>query len=237
MKQAIPWRKLSVEAFVIIASILLAFAIDAWWQGRQENVLEKLYLQRLLAEVEINREIATRTIDTQRAALEASRRTFQRVKAASVTKGEEVDAIADAYRATVTLLPRFIDDVYQELLSTGNIRLVQSQELRNGIFVYQRQLRIPPRFELASLEYRNIVRGILNPDLKLEIRDCGFAENCPLSISETDAQSTFEDILSETHIDRSLSSVVEELIRAEPYLSAVLAASDDLEIEIRTAIR
>ena len=37
MKQEIPWNKFVVEAFVIVGSILLAFAIDAWWDERQER--------------------------------------------------------------------------------------------------------------------------------------------------------------------------------------------------------
>lgn len=32
--QSIAWRRLSIEATVIVASILLAFAIDAWWEER-----------------------------------------------------------------------------------------------------------------------------------------------------------------------------------------------------------
>ncbi len=35
--QKIPWKRISVEAAAIVASILLAFAIDAWWDERQEQ--------------------------------------------------------------------------------------------------------------------------------------------------------------------------------------------------------
>jgi len=29
-----PWKRIAVEAVAIVASILLAFAIDAWWENR-----------------------------------------------------------------------------------------------------------------------------------------------------------------------------------------------------------
>jgi len=32
MNQDIPWKRFSIEAIVIVFSILLAFAIDAGWQ-------------------------------------------------------------------------------------------------------------------------------------------------------------------------------------------------------------
>jgi hypothetical protein len=39
--QNIPWRRISIEAAAIVASILFAFAIDAWWDSRQEQ--DRLY--------------------------------------------------------------------------------------------------------------------------------------------------------------------------------------------------
>ena len=33
----IPWKRLTVEAAAIVVSILLAFSIDAWWDGRKDH--------------------------------------------------------------------------------------------------------------------------------------------------------------------------------------------------------
>ncbi len=48
--EKIPWKRLSVEAAAIVVSILLAFAIDAWWDDRQERVFEQEALLGLRAE-------------------------------------------------------------------------------------------------------------------------------------------------------------------------------------------
>ena len=48
--QDIPWKRLSVEAAAIVVSILLAFAIDAWWEERLERKEEAEQLVRLHAE-------------------------------------------------------------------------------------------------------------------------------------------------------------------------------------------
>jgi hypothetical protein len=44
--ERIPWKRLSVEAMAIVASILLAFAIDAWWEdlARSSDEVESLEL-------------------------------------------------------------------------------------------------------------------------------------------------------------------------------------------------
>jgi hypothetical protein len=59
MKQDIPWNKLSIEAFVIVASILLAFGIDAWWDTREQQRNEKELLSSILQNVQASREASS----------------------------------------------------------------------------------------------------------------------------------------------------------------------------------
>lgn len=49
----IPWRRIAVEGTVIVASILLAFAIDAWWNDRQQHESEQIVLQTLLDDLRV----------------------------------------------------------------------------------------------------------------------------------------------------------------------------------------
>ena len=50
MTRSIPWLRVVIEGVVIVGSILLAFGIDAWWEGRQEGAEEQEWLGRLGAE-------------------------------------------------------------------------------------------------------------------------------------------------------------------------------------------
>ena len=52
----IPWIRISAESIAIVASILVAFAIDAWWDERQSRINEAEFLLRLHAEIETNLE-------------------------------------------------------------------------------------------------------------------------------------------------------------------------------------
>ena len=45
--ETIPWKRLTAEVGAIVASILIAFAIDAWWQDRTERIVEVQYLQAI----------------------------------------------------------------------------------------------------------------------------------------------------------------------------------------------
>lgn len=50
--QKIPWRRVAAEGLVIVLSILLAFAIDAWWDRYQAGQEERLVLEGLHADFE-----------------------------------------------------------------------------------------------------------------------------------------------------------------------------------------
>jgi hypothetical protein len=50
LKSQIPWLRVFVEGVVMVGSILLAFGIQAWWDGRQDE----LQLRRGLAGVDSN---------------------------------------------------------------------------------------------------------------------------------------------------------------------------------------
>ena len=50
----IPWPRISAEAAVIIASILFAFAIDAWWDGVKTDRNTQEILDAVLVEMESN---------------------------------------------------------------------------------------------------------------------------------------------------------------------------------------
>ena len=47
MSQKVPWLRVLVEGVVIVASILLAFGIDAWWDRSQQRGQEQELLQGL----------------------------------------------------------------------------------------------------------------------------------------------------------------------------------------------
>jgi len=67
------WERLLVEGLVIVASILLAFAIDAWWENRLEQQAEKHQLLSILAELDTNAERIQEKRDTLAVAEEAAR--------------------------------------------------------------------------------------------------------------------------------------------------------------------
>lgn len=71
-KPADDWKRLLVEGVVILVSILLAFGIDAWWEGRQETQETAHQVDRVLAELETNAAILEAHVRSMELAVIAS---------------------------------------------------------------------------------------------------------------------------------------------------------------------
>jgi hypothetical protein len=54
--QEIPWPRIVAEGAAIIFSILLAFWIQAWWEGRQQQGDEHIFLKALLDDLSDKRQ-------------------------------------------------------------------------------------------------------------------------------------------------------------------------------------
>jgi uncharacterized membrane protein YidH (DUF202 family) len=54
MNTELPWKRFAAEALVIVVSILLALAADAWWEGRNNQARERLALNDLAVELNQN---------------------------------------------------------------------------------------------------------------------------------------------------------------------------------------
>ena len=59
--RTIPWGQIAVEAVAIVASVLLAFSIDAWWDNRKDLLEEQEILLGLEIEFVDLRESLTGT--------------------------------------------------------------------------------------------------------------------------------------------------------------------------------
>ena len=97
-------RRLTLEAVVIIASILAAFAIDAWWEGRQEDRRQGALLRAIASDVQGMRDEGVRVRASWLRALDAT----EKVLAAGGTRLTSADAPrVDSLLRDLVLTPTF----------------------------------------------------------------------------------------------------------------------------------
>jgi hypothetical protein len=125
--QDIPWKRILVEATAIVASILLAFAIDAWWQDRTERIVEVQYLEALREDLLTSLDI----LDHDEA---SQRRQVEYLESLLLANGETPYSdelrlwIDDGLFNVGTYQPQI--SALQDLEVSGQTRIIQNPNLR-----------------------------------------------------------------------------------------------------------
>jgi len=139
--QSIPWRRISVESIAIVASILLAFGIDAWWGERLERSQEQILLTRLSTEFSTNLE---RIDELQGVAIveDATLKLYGLIDEALLNEEQTVQVptgmlrlvlIAAVFEAEIPML--------DALTKAGKLDIVDDSRIVAAVSVWERQLR------------------------------------------------------------------------------------------------
>ena len=133
----IQWKRLSVEAAAIVASILLAFAIDAWWEEQQDRRTESEILSRLHDEFTLNREgIGAR--GTQNRVQVASNELFRLLEAHRGSDEPLVVQNALIFEAMITPTVNPYTPVLDGLILSGQLEVIRDNEVLTRIIFWQR---------------------------------------------------------------------------------------------------
>lgn len=87
----IPWKRISIEAAAIVASILLAFAIDAWWDDTQTDLATQEILDAVRLEMESNLSSLQGSISHHELIVEAIRQAQDQKSAVGVLSVAVID--------------------------------------------------------------------------------------------------------------------------------------------------
>ena len=135
--QNVPWKRLSVEAAAIVASILLAFSVDAWWQDRQIRIEEQQILLGLNEEFlsihdVLMRHMAFHLRDVQ--SLEDVLIAIEDDPSKDVGALVELALLEMASPATTDIGNGTLD----ALLSSGRLEILTSRSLRAKLVAWER---------------------------------------------------------------------------------------------------
>jgi len=150
--QRIPWKRLYIEAAAIVASILIAFAIDAWWADRLERREVLVILDRLSAEFEANhKKLARFDCGFQCRAGKAADRLYLDIVDA-LADGSETIEVADEVLIALLHTPTFEPEtpVFDGLVRSGRIQLIVDQKILSALALWEMALRNSAEFETRA---------------------------------------------------------------------------------------
>ncbi len=158
----IPWLRVFVEGAVIVGSILLAFALDAWWDNRNHENELRDQLELVSREMQSAREALQRALDAHdRNALLAEN---LRSALGRVSEGSEV-VVSDTLVGP--LLPQVTADVttgsLDAFMAAGGLELIEDEDIRRHLLDW------PTRIE-DLLDDETYLRNFAAADLARYLR-------------------------------------------------------------------
>lgn len=149
----IAWKRLAIEAPVIVVSILLAFAIEAWWDERGERAAERVLLDRLHSDFTEISSALQLVEEEHREASDAC------IYFLSLVIGDTVPETAEADRkvAVVFLASRTFNPgsgAVESFSSGDGANLIRNQSLADKLFAW------PGIVEELQEEEANLQKGV-----------------------------------------------------------------------------
>jgi hypothetical protein len=145
------------EVAILVAGILIAFGLDAWWDNSLERSEVEAELAGVLAELSLNEDLVEQYLrwhDRSRAATDELLRLLREEGSGSVAVP---DSIVWGVGFTPTFDPR--KGAMDALLSSGRLALIGDPELRSAIAGFGGQLSDARDEEIRAREYVDLQLG------------------------------------------------------------------------------
>jgi hypothetical protein len=135
----VSWRRLLAEGLVIVFSILLAFGVDAWWDGHTERQRETALLTDLLAEFRASRpELVQRAEGARRMAGANATLTALVADAAGRGTVEVADSLILAVIGGPTYEPE--TNALEGAVASGQIEIIRSDTIQAELANWRRMI-------------------------------------------------------------------------------------------------
>lgn len=194
-------RHVVIEFVIVVAGILVALGVDNWRQGRQETQVMRAHLSALAGEMRSNIETIDRIRDKRWQSKRASLETvigFLNHPDVPVT---DTAALLGAFaRSTAAATPWLSDNQFEALQNSGDLRLLQDQELAQAIAgSYAAPEVLFSQVRRIQGNYPSVVNELIPAQLQPELNQLGGyykGERAPGMVDNDDLNDALERIRS-----------------------------------------
>jgi hypothetical protein len=192
----IPWKRLSVEAVAIVGSILLAFAIDAWWEDIQDARRQEKLVTALLLDFETTKTRLEASIEYAEALLDRTNKFFETVGSDELVSIDSLRYFGAGAFHKIDFEPAL--SVYEGAVATGEFGLIESPGLQESITEFNRAL---DSYELhdritADIHYLGPIWDVRKEIGSLSVLfDDPSAYPIPINLTEAEIRQLYSDSL------------------------------------------
>jgi len=224
------WFGVAIDLTVVVAGILIALQLDAWAERREQHRLERVYLQRLAEDFEIERSRMEAAQRYANARIEAARFLGRILEDPRVAAAEPARVPWALETATWRSFPQINAFVYRELQSTGRLVLLSSESLRRNLAEHYTALQHDARVGedlTAQQRFDGAVAGLLTID-ELEAVERVAGDHHQLSMTPDRALAVARSFAQRPSAIAELPSLVQHHTFNLRVISAMRQRADDI---------
>lgn len=194
------------ETLIVVVGVLIALTVDNWREQRRDARTEAQYLSSLIQDLESDFRELDRAGDHARAAGSAARRLYD------VLEGQAQPPAGDSLARAVEhagflYFPTYFPYTFDELVSSGNLRVIRDPELRREIAAYynliQSEQQWWDRYRGIQARYTAAMQGTLSPDIRSRI---AFGDD--LEVSEEERMRILRALSTRADLSAALEGMV-----------------------------
>ena len=207
------------EIFLVVIGILIALSINNWNEERKDSLIEQNYLRRLLIDLESDYKTLTFSKDLSKDRIDQIKTLTDVIDNPSMTDRNSIEIITSLEKVTWRSYLPLSKIVYDELLSSGNMSLIQSEELRNFLssyYVDADHWEMILNLEDAQKEFSHETAGILSIEILTAIENSSSLRNSK-PINQMDIDLEEEEINRIVHEFSSRSDATKWLPQIHHY--------------------
>ncbi len=136
------WTAIGIDFVIVVVGVFVGLQAQAWNESRQDRVHERMYIERLARDFTAIEERTEFANEKWLSVIEASRRLLADIDTFNATgriPRSQEDILADVNDMTGTRIPAPRAATFVELLSTGEVRVLRDEELRDALLAYDTQ--------------------------------------------------------------------------------------------------
>jgi hypothetical protein len=158
------WFIVTLELLVVIVGLMMAFQLDRWWEDIGERKLEGVYLQRLVDDIESDIPQLEGAIRLANMRKDYAELLMAVAENPAIATEQPTPFLVAVDQASFTYTPTLSKATFEDLRSTGNMRLIHSQELKKRLNDYygfdESQLQYRPLQFSVEFHFFNLSNGV-----------------------------------------------------------------------------
>lgn len=226
------------EIVLVVIGILIALSINNWNESRKESLIEQNYLRRLLVDLESDYKTLTFSKDLSNDRINQIKILTDVIKNPLLSNENSILIIESIEKVTWRSYLPLSKIVYNELLNSGKMSLIQSEKLRNllsNYYVDADHWEMILNLEDAQKEFSHATAGLLSIEILTAIENSSSLRNTnpkhdmDIDLEEKDFNKIIQEFSTKTEAIKRLPQIHHYHILADKVITNLSAQNETIK--------